>query len=83
MMLGRLQMNEDWAAPQTRAHWILHFAVDPQTGTDAAVDQVLKLGGRVDIDPYDSQWGRIDPTTRIVVADLAAGSARVDDPYDD
>jgi predicted enzyme related to lactoylglutathione lyase len=97
MTLGRLQMNEDWAAPETRAHWILHFAVDPQTGTDAAVDRVLELGGRVDIDPYDSQWGRIarvadpcgarfaliDPTARIAAADLAPGSARVDDPYDD
>jgi uncharacterized protein len=59
MMLGRLQMNADWAAPDTRAHWRLHFAVDPQTGTDAAVDRVLELGGRVGIDPYDSQWGRI------------------------
>jgi predicted enzyme related to lactoylglutathione lyase len=59
MTLGRLQMNEDWAAPETRAHWTLHFAVDPQTGTDATVDRVLEMGGRVDIDPYDSEWGRI------------------------
>ncbi|HEX2290939.1 MAG TPA: hypothetical protein VHH53_12280 [Pseudonocardiaceae bacterium] len=56
MTLGRLQMNEDWAAPETRAHWTLHFAVDPQTGTDATVDRVLEMGGRVDIDPYDSEW---------------------------
>ena len=98
MMLGRLQMNEDWATPQTPAHWMLHFAVDPQTGTDATVDRVIELGGRVNIDPYDSEWGRIarvtdpagasfaliDPTARIPSAsDLAAGSARVDDPYDD
>jgi predicted enzyme related to lactoylglutathione lyase len=98
MILGRLQMNEDWVAPKTRAHWMLHFAVEPQTGTDATVDRVLELGGRVDIDPYDSEWGRmarvadpcgarfalIDPTARIVAAsDLAPGSARVDDPYDD
>jgi predicted enzyme related to lactoylglutathione lyase len=98
MMLGRLQMNKDWALPGIIARWVLHFAVDPRTGTDAAVDRVLTLGGRVDIGPYDSEWGRvarvadpsgasfalIDPTVRIVPAsDLAAGSARVDDPYDD
>jgi uncharacterized protein len=97
MMLGRLQMNTDWAAPGTAAHWMLHFAVDPQTGTDATVCRVLELGGRVDIEPYDGEWGRIarvtdpwgasfaliDPTMRIPPAELAAGSARVDDPYDD
>jgi hypothetical protein len=44
-MLGRLQMNEDWAAPGIAAHWMLHFAVDPRTGIDAAVDRVLDLGG--------------------------------------
>jgi hypothetical protein len=42
-MLGRLQMNEDWAAPGIAAHWMLHFAVDPRTGIDAAVDRVLDL----------------------------------------
>ena len=98
IMLGRLQLNEDWAAPDTTAHWMLHFAVDPQTGTDAAVNRVLELGGGVDIDPYDSELGRIarvvdpcgaafaliDPATRLQPAtDLAAGTARVDDPYDD
>jgi hypothetical protein len=55
------------------------------------------LGGWVDIEPYDSELGRIarvadpagasfaliDPTKRIPPAELAAGSARVDDPYDD
>jgi hypothetical protein len=55
------------------------------------------LGGWVDIEPYDSELGRIarvadpagasfaliDPTARIPPAELAAGSARVDDPYDD
>ena len=97
-MLGRLQMNEDWASPDTGAHWLLHFAVDPWTGTDAAVDRVLELGGRVDFDPYDSELGRIarvadpsgaafaliDPTQRLEPAtDLAPGPARVDDPYDD
>ena len=35
------------------ASWtrVLHFAVDPQIGTNAAVDRVVDLGGRVDIDP--------------------------------
>jgi predicted enzyme related to lactoylglutathione lyase len=98
MMLGRLQMNEDWVAPGTPAHWMLYFAVDPRTGTDAAVNRVLALGGRVDLDPYDTELGRIawvtdpsgaafaliDPTRALEPAtDLAVGSARVDDPYDD
>ncbi|HEX6401754.1 MAG TPA: VOC family protein [Pseudonocardiaceae bacterium] len=97
-MLGRLQMNRTWADPGCAAHWTLHFAVDPQIGTDAAADQVLALGGRVDVDPYDTALGRIarvadpygaafaliDPTDWVdAAADLAAGSARVDDPYDD
>jgi predicted enzyme related to lactoylglutathione lyase len=97
-MLGRLQMDEDWTARDTGAHWMLYFAVDPRTGIDAAVDRVLKLGGRVDFDPYDSELGRIarvadpsgaafaliDPTQRLESAiDLPPGSARVDDPYDD
>lgn len=38
-MLGRLQMNTDWAAPDTPAHWMLHFAVNPQIGTDATVNR--------------------------------------------
>ncbi|MCA1708274.1 MAG: hypothetical protein LC808_35355 [Actinobacteria bacterium] len=52
----------------------------------------------MDIDPYDTELGRIarvadpagatfaliDPTDRVdAAAYLAAGSARVDDPYDD
>ena len=97
-MLGRLQMHLDWAAPDQGAQWMLHFAVDPRMGTDAATDRVLGLGGRVDIDPYDTEFGRIarvsdpcgaafaliDPTERVdSSSDLAAGSARVDDPYDD
>ena len=96
-MLGRLQMNRDWVDPDCAARWILHFAVDPQIGTDAAAHRVLALGGRVDIDPYDSELGRIarvadpsgaafaliDPTDWLDATDLAAGPARVDDPYDD
>jgi predicted enzyme related to lactoylglutathione lyase len=97
-MLGRLEMNESWADPDCAAHWMLHFAVEPRIGTDAAAHRVLALGGRVDIDPYDTELGRIarvadpsgatfaliDPTDRVDAAtELAAGSARVDDPYDD
>lgn len=96
-MLGRLQLNRDWADPHCAARWLVHFAVDPQIGTDAAVHRALALGGRVDSDPYDSELGRIaritdpagaalaliDPTDWIDATDLAAGPARVDDPYDD
>jgi predicted enzyme related to lactoylglutathione lyase len=97
-MLGRLQMNQDWADPDLPAHWMLHFAVDPQAGTDVTVNRLLELGGQVNVDPYDTELGRIarvtdpcgaafaliDPTQRVEPAtDLAAGSARVDDPYDD
>ncbi|HEY6424992.1 MAG TPA: VOC family protein [Pseudonocardiaceae bacterium] len=97
-ILGRLQMDEGWAAPDVAAHWMLHFAVDPHTGTDEAVTRVLELGGEVDVDPYDTELGRIarvidpfgaafaliDSTDRLEPAtDLSAGSARVDDPYDD
>ena len=78
-MLARLQMNEDWAR-EIPAHWMLHFAVDPQIGTDGAVNRVLDLGGRVEIYPYDTELGRIarvadpsganfaliDPTVRVV-----------------
>ena len=97
-MLGRLRMNEDWADPNCAAHWLLHFTVASKIGTDAAARRVLALGGRVDIDPYDTELGRIarvadpsgatfaliDPTDRVdAAAYLAAGPARVDDPYDD
>jgi hypothetical protein len=54
--------------------------VDPQIGTDGAVNRVLDLGGRVEIYPYDTELGRIarvtdpsgahfaliDPTVRVV-----------------
>jgi predicted enzyme related to lactoylglutathione lyase len=90
-------MNQRWADPAWGAQWMLHFAVHPQTGTDVMAQRVLALGGRVDIDPYDTEFGRIarvtdpsgaafaliDPTDRVDTADLPAGSARVDDPYDD
>lgn len=97
-ILGRLRMHPGWADRNQASQWTLHFAVDPRIGTDAAADRVLALGGHVDIDPYDTEFGRIarvrdpsgaafaliDPTDRVdPTSDLAAGSARVDDPYDD
>lgn len=61
-MLGRLQLKEDWAAG-IPSHWMLHFAVDPQEGTDAAVSRLLDLGGRVEVYPYDTELGRIARVT--------------------
>jgi predicted enzyme related to lactoylglutathione lyase len=61
-MLGRLQMTESWAG-DIPAHWMLHFAVDPEIGTDAVVNRVIELGGRVDVYPYDSELGRIARVT--------------------
>lgn len=95
MILGRLQMSKDWADSDVAAHWMLHFTVNPQVGTDAAVNRVQEMGGWVDIDPYDTELGRIarvcdpfgaafaliDPTDRLEV--VTDRSARVDDPYDD
>ncbi|MGH3872134.1 MAG: VOC family protein [Pseudonocardiaceae bacterium] len=94
MLLGRIQMGQNWSADIT-AHWMLHFVVDPQIGTDAAVNRVLELGGRVNIYPYDSELGRIalvtdpcgaafaliDPTARL--APIAASIAFEDDPDND
>ncbi len=90
-MLGRLQMSEDWAL-DIPAHWMLHFAVDPQEGTDAAVNRVLALGGKVDVFPYDTELGRIarvidpsgagfaliDPTARIVPAPTSIAEEELD-----
>ncbi|MGH3800225.1 MAG: VOC family protein [Pseudonocardiaceae bacterium] len=92
MLLGRIQMGENWSG-DIAAHWMLHFVVDPQTGTDAAVNRVLELGGRVNIYPYDSELGRIalvadpsgaafaliDPTTRLEPTTSIAEA----DAYDD
>lgn len=95
---GPLTHAPDCADPDQGAQWLPHFAVDPRMGTDAATEQVLALGGRVDIEPYDTDFGRIarvtdpsgaafaviDPTDRVYpTSDVAAGTARVDDPYDD
>ena len=55
-MLGRLQRNEDWAAPGIAAHWMLHFAVDARTGIDAAVDRVLDLAAGWTLSPTTASW---------------------------
>jgi predicted enzyme related to lactoylglutathione lyase len=74
---------------------MLHFVVDPRTGTDDAVNRVVELGGQVHIYPYDSALGRIalvsdtsgaafaliDPTVALEPATNSIGTA--DDPYDD
>lgn len=94
MLLGRLQIGDDWPS-DVAAHWMPHFAVDLQTGTDAAVNRVLELGGQVNIYPYDTELGRIarvadpfgaafaliDPTTRLEPTPTSVAWA--DDPYED
>lgn len=80
-MLARLQMNDDWATG-IPAHWMLHFAVDPRTGTDDAVNRVLELGGQVLVYPYDTELGRIarvsDPSGAIFA--LIDTAARIKPP---
>jgi uncharacterized protein len=72
-ILARFQMNKD--SPEIPTHWMPHFAVDPQTGTDTMVSRVLELGGRVDIYPYDTDMGRIAR-----VADPAGAAFALIDP---
>ena len=74
MLLGRIQMGPDWSG-DIAAHWMLHFVVDPLTGTDAAVNRVLELGGRVSLYPYDSELGRI-----ALVADPCGATFALIDP---
>lgn len=57
-LLGRLTMGKDRRS-DTQSHWMIYFAVDPNTGTDDTVNQVLDLGGQVNIYPFDSIFGRI------------------------
>ncbi|MGH3543450.1 MAG: VOC family protein [Pseudonocardiaceae bacterium] len=92
-ILGRFQMSEDQSL-DTPSYWMLYFAVDPETGTDGAVNRVLELGGRVNIYPFDSGLGRIavvqDPSGAVFslldttrqLPPLRSG-AGADDPYDD
>ncbi|HEY6424770.1 MAG TPA: VOC family protein [Pseudonocardiaceae bacterium] len=92
-ILGRMQRGADWS-PDVPARWMLYFAVDPRTGTDAAVNRVLELGGQVNIYPYDNELGRIaqvqdpcgasfaliDPTARL---ESPPRLAAIEDPFDD
>lgn len=92
-LLGRRRLGAD-VSPDVAPHWTAHFAVDPGTGTDGAVDRVVALGGRVVTEPTDSGFGRvaavrdpvgaafalIDPTRRTAAVEV---SAENDDPYDD
>jgi predicted enzyme related to lactoylglutathione lyase len=72
---------------------MVYFKIDPASGTDAACGRVLKLGGQVVIQPYDTAFGRMailaDPDGSVfAVIDHSrvlegVGRAEVDDPYDD
>lgn len=73
-MLARIQMHENWASG-IPAHWMPHFAVDPEVGTDAMVNRILELGGLVDVYPYDTELGRIAR-----VADPSGASFALVDP---
>jgi hypothetical protein len=56
---GVLQMNEQWPShvpPHIPPHWMNYFAVDD---TDAAVKKVGELGGKVQVPPLDTPYGRM------------------------
>lgn len=55
MVGGVLQMDQEWpkAVP---AHWMAYFAVD---NVDEAMNNVIKHGGQVCIQPFDTPYGRI------------------------
>lgn len=53
------------AAPSRRrspgtppSRWVVHFAVDPVAGVDAATELAIALGGAVEVPPFDSPHGR-------------------------
>lgn len=52
---GVMQMNEQWPA-EIPPHWMPYFAVE---NTDAAAAKVEELGGKVEVKPFDSPYGRI------------------------
>ncbi|MFI9816143.1 VOC family protein [Saccharothrix variisporea] len=55
---GRLRMGPDFP-PDLTPHWMVYFAVSPEVGTDKAAEQATALGGTVDVQPFDSPYGRI------------------------
>ncbi|RCW40453.1 hypothetical protein DFQ14_111102 [Halopolyspora algeriensis] len=92
-VLARVSMLRDHITTETRPHWLLYLGVEPDTGTDELVRRAVSLGGRVRVDPYDSQLGRVsvlrDPAgARFAVVDPTQapgdhGSAANYDPYGD
>ncbi|MDR7303442.1 VOC family protein [Haloactinomyces albus] len=92
-VLARVSMVRDHITTGTRPHWLLYLGADPYLGTEEVVRQAIGLEGRVRVDPYDSQLGRVavlrDPTgARFAVVDQTQapgdyGSAANYDPYGD
>jgi predicted enzyme related to lactoylglutathione lyase len=52
---GRLQMTAEWEG--VPPHWMPYFAVDGDC--DKAAERVTELGGRVQVEPFDSPYGRM------------------------
>lgn len=91
-VLARVSMIREYITAATRPHWLLYLGADPEVGIDAIVRNVISLGGRVRVDPYDSSIGRAavlrDPTgARFAVVDPTQagdfGTAANFDPYED
>ncbi|WP_199439092.1 VOC family protein [Umezawaea beigongshangensis] len=94
-VLGRQRMGRAFE-PTAPPHWMVYFTASPEVGTDSVADQVLRLGGRVCVEPYDSPQGRvtvvedtsgatfsvIDPSRALVLSEDETGAGN-DDPYDD
>ncbi|HKE98518.1 MAG TPA: VOC family protein [Actinomycetes bacterium] len=51
---GMLEMTEQWQG--IPAHWNLYFAAD---GTDQAARHAESLGGKVNVPPFDTPYGRL------------------------
>ncbi|MFB9908103.1 VOC family protein [Allokutzneria oryzae] len=78
--LGRLAMGRDYP-PEVPPHWMIYFNVSPRVGTDVTADRALMLDGAIEVDPFDSPYGRtavlrdpggatfsvIDPSRRAIV----------------
>lgn len=65
---GVLAMGEDWPE-EVPPHWMVYFGVED---TDAAVERLTGLGGRVSVPPFDTPAGRI-----AVVSDPQGGTFSV------
>lgn len=92
-VLARVSMLRDYITEGSRPHWLMYLGVDQDVGTEELVRRAISLDGRVRVDPYDSQLGRVavlrDPTgARFAVVDATQApgdyaSAANFDPYDD